>query len=449
MPSNCATPRAIEACRPRQGCFAVVTFVLASSVGAAPIDDLRTLVESGRSDEAYATFCTDPDISTRPAGFDLWCGVAAVDLGRPGEGVLSLERHVLQFPDDVRARLELARAYFYAGDNVRSREEFEAVAKDRPPADVQAGIERYLAALDAREGRYRTRTTGYVEAGAGYDSNANAGVAQADIGLPVLGPVTVDQLGVRKASAFGWLATGGRINHPVSPGWSVNASGYANGTFYTDASEFNLASAGASLGATRVSGGNLYSLSYAHSEILLDGSRYRWTDGLGFEFRRQASETTSLSLIPQYARLAYSGENAARNADLYAVSAAYRRVWLSPWHPVLNALAFYGEEHNREQRDDLGRHLYGAAADVTVSPTPSWALNAGLGYVESHYQAPIPLIDVARRDRNLTASFSALYLIGARWSVRAEYQYAHNASNLELYEYARHAGALKLRYDFK
>src|ERR1051325_7895595 len=131
MPSNCATPRAIEACRPRQGCFAVVTFVLASSVGAAPIDDLRTLVESGRSDEAYATFCTDPDISTRPAGYDLWCGVAAVDLGRPGEGVLSLERHVLQFPDDVRARLELARAYFYAGDNVRSREEFEAVAKDR------------------------------------------------------------------------------------------------------------------------------------------------------------------------------------------------------------------------------------------------------------------------------------------------------------------------------
>ena len=449
MPSNCATPRATGACRPRRACFAAVTFALASSVGAAPIDDLRALVESGRSDEAYATFCADPDVSTRPAGFDLWCGVAAVDLGRPGEGVLSLERHVLRFPDDVRARLELARAYFYAGDNLRSREEFEAVAKEKPPSDVQAGIERYLAALDAREGRYRTRTTGYVEAGAGYDSNANAGVAQADIGLPVLGPVTVDQLAVRKASAFGWLATGGRINHPVSPGWSVNASGYANGTFYADASEFDLASAGASLGATRTSGGNLYSLSYAHSEILLDGSRYRWTDGLGFEWRRKLSETSSFALIPQYARLAYSGENAARNADLYALSAAYRRVWLRPWHPVLNALAFYGDEHNREQRDDLGRRLYGAAADVTVSPTPFWALNAGVGYVESHYQAPIPLIDVARRDRNLTVSFSALYLIDARWSVRAEYQYAHNASNMELYEYARHVGALKLRYDFK
>ena len=61
--------------------------------------------------------------------------MAAVDIGRSGEGVLALERYVLQFPDDPRARLELARAYFYAGDDVRSREEFEAVARSRPPPD--------------------------------------------------------------------------------------------------------------------------------------------------------------------------------------------------------------------------------------------------------------------------------------------------------------------------
>jgi hypothetical protein len=427
---------------------ASAVFIAATAQGA-PLDDLRALVEAGSAAEAYSAFCADPDISARPREFDLWCGVAAVDLGRAGEGVLALERYVLQFPDDTRARLELARAYFYAGDNVRAREEFEAVAKEQPPPDVQAGIDRYLAALEAREGRYRTRTTAYVEAGAGYDSNANAGVAQADIGLPVLGPVTVAEVGVRQASAFGWLAAAGRVDHPIAPGWSVNGSGYAGGTFYGDASEFNLAGFGASLGGSYNAGGSLYTLSYAHSEILLDGSRYRWTDGLGFEWRRQISEQTSFALIPQYARLAYSGENAARNADLYALSAAYRRVWLMPWHPVFNIPAFYGDEHNRENRDDLGRTLYGGAADVTVSPSPFWAINAGVGYVESRYQAPIPLLEVTRRDRNLTLTLGALYLISARWSVRAEYQYAHNAANLELFEYSRHVGAVKVRYEFK
>src|ERR1700687_5818097 len=215
---------------------------------AAPVDDLRVQVEAGRSAAAYAAFCADA--SDRPPEFELWCGVAAVDVGRPGEGVLALERYVLQFPDDVRARLELARAYFYARDNLRSRQEFEAVARLTPPADVQAGIDRYLDALSVRETRYRGRKLVYVEAGGGYDSNANAGVAQAELGLPVLGQVTISDFGLRKGSSFGWLAAGGEISKPVTPGWTLNASIAGNGTFYRSASEFNLANFGASAGAS-------------------------------------------------------------------------------------------------------------------------------------------------------------------------------------------------------
>jgi hypothetical protein len=447
-------PQSTDACarrlRCRGGAFAAAFLAsAAATVRAEPIDDLRALVESGRAAEAHVTFCATSDVVVRPQAFDLWCGIAAVDLGRPGEGVLALERYVLRFPDDVRARLELARAYFYAGDNVRAREEFEAVAKDQPPPDVQAGIERYLAALQAREGRYQTRSLAYVEVGAGYDSNANAGVAQADIGLPVLGQVTVADVGVRKASPFGWLAAGGRVNHPFAPGWSVNGAAYANGTFYSDAAEFDLAGYGASFGGSYQAGGNLYALSYAHGEIALDGSRYRWSDGVGFEWRRQTSERASVALAPQLARLAYSGENAARNADLAGLTASYRRIWLASWQPVLNTSLFYGDERNREGRDDLGRRVYGGAVDVTMSPSPRWALNAGLAYVESKYEAPTPLLDVTRRDRNFTASLNALYFLDTRWSIRAEYQYAHNASNLALFEYARHVGAVKLRYEFK
>ena len=431
----------------------VVTALGASACAlavAAPVDDLRTAVEAGDSAAAYARHCaTSIDAPDRPPEFDLWCGVAAVDIGRSGEGVLALERYVLQFPDDARARLELARAYFYAGDDVRSREEFEAVARSRPPPEVQAGIDRYLAALTDREARYRGRRTAFVEVGGGYDSNANAGVAQADIGLPVLGPVTVDDFGVRKESAFGWLAAGAEIRHPVSAGLTVNASIYGGGAFYGSASEFNLANYGAALGASYRADRNEYALAYAHGEIALDGSRYRWTDGVGLEWRRQISELSSFALAPQYARIGYDGDNAARNADLSALSASYRQVWLRRWQPVLNATLFYGDEHNRESRGDLGRRIQGAGVDVTVSPSAFWALNAGIAYAESDYDAPIPLLDVTRRDRNLGVSVGAVYLVNRNLSVRGEYRYAKNTSNLELYEYTRHVGALKVRYEFK
>jgi hypothetical protein len=433
---------------------AIVVIALGASACAlavaAPVDDLRTAVEAGDSAAAYARHCaTSIDAPDRPPEFDLWCGVAAVDIGRSGEGVLALERYVLQFPDDARARLELARAYFYAGDDVRSREEFEAVARTGPPPEVQAGIDRYLAALTDREARYRGRRTAFVEVGGGYDSNANAGVAQADIGLPVLGPVTVDDFGVRKESAFGWLAAGAEIRHPVSAGLTVNASIYGGGAFYASASEFNLANYGAALGASYRADRNEYALAYAHGEIALDGSRYRWTDGVGLEWRRQISELSSFALAPQYARIGYDGDNAARNADLSALSASYRQVWLRRWQPVLNATLFYGDEHNRESRGDLGRRIRGAGVDVTVSPSAFWALNAGIAYAESDYDAPIPLLDVTRRDRNLGVSVGAVYLVNRNLSVRGEYRYAKNTSNLELYEYTRHVGALKVRYEFK
>lgn len=432
------------------GTIAVCWLCFSITAAAAPADDLRVAVEAGDSAVAYSRYCTTAiDAPERTPEFDLWCGVAAVDIGRSGEGVLSLERYVLQFPDDARARLELARAYFYAGDDVRSREEFEAVAKAQPPADVQAGIDRYLAALADREARYRGRRLAFVEVGGGYDSNANAGVAQADIGLPVLGPVTVDAFGVRKASGFGWLAAGGEIHHPLRPGLTLNGSAYAGGTFYGSASEFNLANYGAALGTSYRADRNEYSITYAHGEIALDGSRYRWADGVGIEWRRQISELSSFALAPQYARIGYDGENSARNADLTALGASYRQVWLRRWQPVLNATVFYGDEHNRENRGDLGRVIQGASVDLTVSPSPFWALNAGIAYAQSDYDAPIPLIDVTRRDHNLGANLGAVYLVNRNLSVRAEYTYAKNTSNLELYQYVRHFGVLKVRYDFK
>ena len=441
-------PSVSRQCRNTLGVLAAMAAgQLALPASAAPVDDLRAQVEAGHSAAAYAAFCADA--IERPGEFELWCGVAAVDVGRPGEGVLALERYVLQFPDDVRARLELARAYFYARDDLRSRQEFEAVAQLKPPAEVQAGIDRYLAALSVREARYRGRKVFYVETGGGYDSNANAGVAQAELGLPVLGQVTISDFGLRKGSSFGWLAAGGEINKPVTPGWTLNAGISGNGTFYQRASEFNLANFGASFGASYQADRNTYTGSYAHGEITLDGSRYRWTDGVALEWRREINEQASFSLAPQFARLAYAGDNSARDADLTALSASYRQIWLSTWQPVLNASVFVGDERNRQDRDDLGRRIWGASANVTVSPSPFWALNAGVGYANSDYEAAVPLLGVTRHDHNASANLGALYLISANWSVRAEYQYARNSSNLELYEYTRHVGALKLRYEFK
>lgn len=434
-------------------CATVLAALWAASAAQAQIADkeqftaqLRALVEAGRSAQAYERFCRDErDFPQR----DLWCGIALVDIGRAGEAAIALERYVLTHPEDARGRLELARAYYHAGDDVRARAEFEAVQGLKPPADVRAGINRYLDALFQRESLYRRRTLLYVEAGIGYDSNVNGGVSQADISLPVLGRVSVLDTGIEKSDGFAFGAIGGQINQPFAPGWSVFGSFDAQGTFYQSENDFNLAVLGASAGASYERGPNIFALSLTYGDLRIDNDRYRRSTGAGFEWRHALSPVSSIAIVPQFARLSYSGANDVRDADLAAIGINFRRAWLVNWQPAINFGVFYGDEHSRRDRPDLVRTLAGANVELAVSPSPRWALSTSLGYTRSEYDAEVPLLGVTRKDDYWSAGARAVYYLGGGWSGRLEYTYARNDSNLELFSFDRHTVTAKARLEFK
>jgi len=427
--------------------LAAGTVACAASAQAPTIDTIRRLVESGASGDAWS-LCAQVDREAEPQA-DLWCGVAAVDVGRAGEGTMSIERYVLKNPGDARARLELARAYFYAGDDVSARREFEAVRAVDPPEDVRAGIDRYLEALKARESHYKPSFRGYVEAGVGYDSNVNAGVAQADIALPVLGPVTVANFGVKQSDGFGWLAGSVQLNRPIAPGVAIYGGLAANGQFNFSKTDFNIAQGAVSLGASWQNGRHTYYGTYSHGELAVGGDRYRHSDGVALEWRYALSELATTSVTPQYARIGYSGLNEARDSDFYGGTVSLRKIWLTNWQPVLNLSAVGGREENRRDRDDLSRDVYGVSADVTVSPLPRWAINAAFSFQRSRYDGPIPLLGFTRSDDNYSGSVGVLYFITRDLSVRLEGQFYRNDSNLALFQYDRTVVAGKLRYDFK
>src|SRR3990170_4348222 len=91
--------------------LAAMLVFFAQAALAAPAEDLRALLEQGRSGDAYALGRQHPEELGKPE-FDFYFGISAVDSGHAGEGVLALERYVIQFPGNDRARLELARGYF-------------------------------------------------------------------------------------------------------------------------------------------------------------------------------------------------------------------------------------------------------------------------------------------------------------------------------------------------
>src|SRR2546426_4747567 len=202
---------------PGLAAVAALLLVACGKSFAAPADELRALLEQGRSADAYALGRSRSEELGKPE-FDFYYGVAALDSGHAGEGVLALERYVVRFPDNDRARLELARGYFVLGELVRAREEFETVLRKNPPPAVQATIERFMDSIRAQETRYTTTAIGYMEIGGGYDSNVNSGVGNPVISVPTLGTVQLTQTGVKSGSKFPPLGARGSTSHPLAPG---------------------------------------------------------------------------------------------------------------------------------------------------------------------------------------------------------------------------------------
>ena len=431
----------------RRVVVAVLACVIPWVAQAVPADEVKALVDQGKAAEAYALGKKHPEQLGNPA-FDFYFGVAAIDAGHAGEGVLALERYVTNFPANQEARLELARGYFVLGDDVRAREEFDNVLKTHPPAAVQANIQRFLDAIRARESAYLPTAGFYAEAGVGSDSNVNAGVGSANINLPIFGQVTLLS-GVKTGDTFSYFAAGGNLTYPMAPGVALFGNASADQRFNRNDIAFDQRNVNLAGGASYLSGKNLFRLTGSYNNLTLDSDTFRTIYGLTGEVNHQLDELQTLTGFVQSARLDYPGVNQPRNADLLALGGGYRKAFIGKWQPLLTLQANAGGEHDIENRPDLGRKFYTGRAALAATPAPRWSLSAGATYQQSRYDGPDPLLVAVRKDSYYGLDALVSYALTREWSVRGEFQYQNNKSNLALYEYERNLFMIKLRYEFK
>lgn len=428
--------------------FALLMLAAAGAAGAAPADDIKALLGKGDAAAAYAAGKKHADQFGDPA-FDFYFGIAAIDSGRAGEGVLALERYVINFPENLQARLELARGYFVLGENQRAREEFTGVLQGKPPRDVVANIDRYLDAIRARESTYRTTAGAYVEFGLGRDSNINGGVSSANVSLPNLGLVTIAPAGVKIDRAYSQLTAGANVVMPVAPGVAVFGSVNGDYKMHEANREFDQRNTGVAGGLSYLAEKNLFRGTLSYGTLDVDYRRFRDVSAATGEWIHQLDELQAVGGSLQYAVLDYAGGNEVRNAKLHGLGGLYRRALIGPWQPQFTINAGYSVEDSRTGRDDLGRDIYALRAGVSASPAPRWSIGGGLGVQQSRYKQRDALFLTTRSDRYLSVDAILGYALTRNLSLRGELLLSANRSNINLYDYRRDVLAAKLRYEFK
>ena len=432
--------------------IAVFAMVVSLGAHAAPADELRSLLEQGRAAQAYQIGKQHPDQLGRP-DFDFYFGIAAVDSGHAGEGVLALERYVIQFPDNDRARLELGRAYFVLGELVRAREEFEAVLKRNPPAPVRLNVERFLDAIKSQETRYTTTVTGYVEIGGGYDNNINSGVSDSIVNVPA-GIVTVVPAGVRTGAPFLHLGAGGNLSVPVAPGTALFGGGSLESKMHGGSNEldkaFDQLNYSAYLGGSVIRDRDLYRVTASYSQLDLDWNEFRKVYALGGEWHRQVDELNTGSAFVQLARLEYPTQE-VRDADFFGAGLGWRRAIIASIRPVVQGQVFLGREQNRAQpteREDLSRDLVTLRGSVSLTPAPKWSVFTALTYTRSSYKGEDFLLGAKREDDYYGFEAGLSYRWTRDLSLRADYLHSENSSNIGLFEFKRDVITLRARYEF-
>lgn len=444
----------------------VACSVLCSAVAfAAPADDVKALLEQGKDREAYEAGKATPDALGTPL-FDFYFGIAALNAGVPGEGVLALERYLLQFPDNRSAQFQLARGYFILGEDERAREEFSSLVATASSAE-QDNINQFLDAIRSRESRYKPTSSAYVELGGGFDTNLNSGLPTGQVaGLPLGFVIAPGQSSVKQSDFFSTVVAGVQGVYPIAPGISLYGGGQVSGRFHKLGNNdvFNQASVALQGGVSVLEGRNLYRLGLDLTHLAVGNQAYLNLTTLVGEWQYQSDQFNRFGLSLQYANQAYenidtfldldktvkvsSGAD-VRDSRLANLTGFWTRNLAYPWSPELTLALNRGDEKNRKDRPDLSRTLWGVRTAVTVQPIPKWSFGAGLGYQNSRYERDFAVGLAVRKDDYFALDLSATYAINRNWLVRSEYQRVEQQSTIGFFSYSRDSLAVKLRYDFK
>ena len=126
------------------------------------MEEARQLLKGRRFEEALPILRDLAQASPARKDILFLRGLAALQLsqqrGVPGsarrtlldEAIASFRTMLIDQPGLVRVRLELARAFFYKGDDGLSQEHFERVLAGNPPVPVVANVRRFLTLIRVR-----------------------------------------------------------------------------------------------------------------------------------------------------------------------------------------------------------------------------------------------------------------------------------------------------------
>ncbi len=423
---------------------AVGTAWSAGPAPAAMLEQARSLLQSGAADQAHRLLAAQEQAHAGDPRFDYLLGVAALEAGNSGEALFALRRVVVQRPQDLGARVDLARAYFGYGDMASAKDEFDALLVLQPPPETRLVIARYLRAIDRRSARSRPRWAGWAALELGADTNANSATD-----LSSFQDFELAEESRGTPSPYAHLLGAGSYSRPLTARLRLLLDAQLEIRQYSQAQFVNRLQYAGAASVDYDSDRRAWWLRLGGISGRLDGRHNDSALNLDLGWEHRFNPTWSARLDVRQSRLRFTEAVAIRDVDETLLALGVRRP-VGWWRGgVAGASVLLGKDTAARSESPYSRDIYGFSANTALvgMRRTQWLLSSSL--IVSDYAGSF--VGSGRQDKQFSIALT-VNLNDPRypiWVLRPQLGWSLNRSSIELYDYDRVFGGIQLRRVFE
>ncbi len=461
--------------------YKVLACCLAAAVTAetALANSLERMLDEGQYQQAYQQGLAELAQREGDPAFDFVFGRAAFLAGQNLDAIFAMERVLIAQPENVDARILLARALLRMDDVHGAEAELRVALGRNPDAGQERQIQTLFSEVVRTEGPREESLNAWVSVSLGHDSNVNSGSMEnsftpffAGVANPPITPLGSD---LRPQSAlFHREAVGGIYYKPISAERAIDVYALAARVQNLGEDDFDRGEYKLNAGYSIERPDGRYRLGVRYQQEDVDDDRFRYTWGITgdyfFDGRYDFDRGWKHRLTAALSKVEYpTGANGRFRDVNQALVALTSRKRIGDFQHRLNG-ALGVEAHNEQG----GKHNARRFASLTwgvqyldlVSMAPLLAEHldmqgdvAGLlsritpygaiSYFQTRHNDELISAAKVREDRAWE------WQMGLRWkylpavTFHAEYKGYYTDSNISLYEFERDVFQIGMQYQFQ
>lgn len=377
--------------------------------------------------------------------FDFAYGLAARANGFYHRAVFAFERVIFAVPKNHDARFALATAYFQVENYAASKVQFEKLLSLDISEQVRSTSEDYLKAIDKQLNSRKSRWAGSVQLGFGNDDNANNGVEDEFIDIPLIGQVLLfDESRQVESTYYDLNATLSYLS-PISKTATWYVSSNVNHVQFEDPIATSRTFLSASVGYNKTFTHFTTNTSVFYRPLWLEEEKFLDYFGLSTNVTIPVSKRVQIGIDASYAIERYD-QNEALDKDQIALNPFVQFVGARSSHKL--SIRYANDSADVNVNDLVSRDLYGAGYRWLHQFSPKWLGTLSTEYLEADYDQINPLFELFREDEQFRFDLGLDYLTANAWKWKLRLSYIDNSSTVSIFDYQRNKIWLGVEYVF-